>query len=236
MSERLRYINAIDRLIRDLKANGIWDDLGAMCLFVGGEYENCFVPIKRGMPTPTPFNFASGQHNRKTGLVGNGTDMYIDSNRNNNADGRDDQAMGVWVSAAPPAGDVFEAYMGAGNPANTGATHFGVNVGQDNRFARNRRGLAGAAGNTLNGGGDAIGYIGMARSVSNEFDFITESIEEVMSSTSEVPFNGNVYVFDRNGTSIPTRARIAAYHIGPAITLSVMDTILAEFMARVAAA
>jgi hypothetical protein len=37
-------------------------------------------------PAPTSFNFGNNDYNRKTGLVGDGSAKYLDSNRNNNAD------------------------------------------------------------------------------------------------------------------------------------------------------
>jgi hypothetical protein len=37
-------------------------------------------------PAPTSFNFGNNDYNRKTGLVGDGSTKYLNSNRNNNAD------------------------------------------------------------------------------------------------------------------------------------------------------
>jgi hypothetical protein len=75
------YIN----FILGCKADGIWNAIKASCILAGARtLTGALVPLAG--TAPTSFNFVDGDYNRKTGLVGDGSTKYLDSNRNNNAD------------------------------------------------------------------------------------------------------------------------------------------------------
>jgi hypothetical protein len=69
--------------------------------------------------TPINTNFVSGDYNRKTGLVGNGSTKYLDANRNTNLDGQDDCHIALYASTANTG---LRWYAGAGF-TNTGTLH-----------------------------------------------------------------------------------------------------------------
>jgi len=51
-------------------------------------------------PAPTNLNFVSGDYNRKTGLKGNGTSKYLNSNRKIDEDPQDSHHNSVYVTEA----------------------------------------------------------------------------------------------------------------------------------------
>ena len=76
---------AVNQFVIGCKSDGIWSAIKASCILAGARTLNgALVPLV-GI-APTNFNFVAGDYNRKTGLVGDGSTKYLDSNRNNNAD------------------------------------------------------------------------------------------------------------------------------------------------------
>jgi hypothetical protein len=111
---------AIDNFVLGCKADGIWNAIKASCILAGARTLNgALVPLVG--TAPTNFNFVSSDYNRKTGLVGNGSTKYLNSNRNNNADPQNSHHLAVFASTA-----VTDAsrYMGSGS--STGSSTIGL--------------------------------------------------------------------------------------------------------------
>jgi len=69
---------AIDNFVLGCKADGIWNAIKASCILAGARTLNgALVPLAG--TAPTSYNFVSGDYNRKTGLVGDGSTKYLDS-------------------------------------------------------------------------------------------------------------------------------------------------------------
>jgi hypothetical protein len=67
------------------KQDGIWTAIKASCILAGARtLTGALVPLAG--TAPTNFNFVDADYNRKTGLVGNGSNKYLNSNRAGNAD------------------------------------------------------------------------------------------------------------------------------------------------------
>jgi hypothetical protein len=83
---------AIDNFVLGCKADGIWNAIKASCILAGARTRlGALTPLVG--TAPTSFNFVDGDYNRKTGLVGDGSTKYLDSNRNNNADPQDSKHL-----------------------------------------------------------------------------------------------------------------------------------------------
>jgi hypothetical protein len=78
--------DAINAFVVGCKADGIWNALKAVGILSGARtLPGCLVPLVGA--APTRFGTEGGwNYNRKTGLAANGTDNYIDCNREGNAD------------------------------------------------------------------------------------------------------------------------------------------------------
>ena len=203
---------------------------GACCLMAGARtLAGALVPMVGAAPTEV--NFVTGDYDRTTGLKGDGIGKYLDSNRNNNADPQDSNHQSVFVSTAQSASAVT-AYIGAGSGSDNGATHIGVIKNTDQLFIRSRN--TGAV--NLPGTSTATGLIGLSRGNSSGFTCRVSGGITVSSIVSQVPFNGNVLVFNRITSSPFTDARLSYYSIGPAVDLAAMDTAITTCMSALAAA
>jgi hypothetical protein len=75
---------AYNTFVKGCKQDNIWDLISGSCILAGARTLNgALVPLKG--PSPANNNFVSGDYNRKTGLKGDGSTKYLDSNINNNS-------------------------------------------------------------------------------------------------------------------------------------------------------
>ena len=77
--------DAINAFVVGCKADGIWNAIKASCILAGARTLNgVLVPLAGAAPTNNGFVGAGTDYNRKTGLLGNGSSKWLNSNRNNN--------------------------------------------------------------------------------------------------------------------------------------------------------
>ena len=70
---------AINNFVMGCKQDGTWTAIKRSCILAGARTLNgALVPFIG--TAPTNYNFVSGDYNRKTGLVGNGSNKYLDTN------------------------------------------------------------------------------------------------------------------------------------------------------------
>ena len=210
---------AINDFVVGCKQDKIWDAIKASCILAGARTLNgALVPLAG--TAPTNFNFVSGDYNRKTGLVGDGSTKYLDSNRNNNADPQDNHSQGVFVHTAQPSGSA--GYIGVATGVITGATHIGVSYGTSSVFFRSRA----ITSSTSSGLQGSTGLLGTTRSSGSSFTFRVASASTTSNTASETSASGNVYVFARNvsdAIDVPTSGRLQFYWIGESLDLALLD-------------
>jgi hypothetical protein len=209
---------AINDFVIGCKQDGIWSAIKASCILSGARtLAGALVPLAGTAPTNVGGLFVSGDYNRKTGLVGDGSTKYLNSNRNNNADPQDNHHQTVFASTI---GSADQIYMGAG-AGNTGSTQFGTALGGSFGF-RNRNS---AVVTVLSAA--TTGFIGHTRSSSSTFISTVSKVTSSNASISQTPFDGNVFVFARSTTGaspgIFTNARLAFYSIGESLNLALLD-------------
>lgn len=227
------YDKANAYLIDALKEQGgaYWDTAGTITTLCAKAWGGLLVPLRDGMDSGTNSGIPEGNYNAATGLKGSGS-HFINSNRNNNADGQNDQSMGVWSTEPEYATEA--AHIGAGTN-DVGASSIYQSANPTLFQFRSRA----SSVNSVTNSGEWMGYAGMSRSLSTGFDITVGSVMESLTRTSEAPLDGDILVFARGTSASPSSistARNSIYHVGPSIDLEIMDTILTEFMARVAAA
>jgi hypothetical protein len=212
---------AIKNFVLCCKQDGIWSAIKASCILAGARTRlGALTPLVG--TAPTSFNFVDGDYNRKTGLVGNGSTKYLNSNRNNNADPQNSQHQAAWVTVAPTAG-AGGSYIGAG-AASTGSSQFGASTISPFPIAfRNRNGSGYDHSKTH----AVLGLVGASRSSSSNYIARADSTNETAAFASQTPHNGNVLVFARNsGTNVPGAflgGRLAFYSIGESLDLALLD-------------
>jgi len=216
--------NAINAFVVGCKADGIWNAIKASCILAGARTLNgCLVPLVGA--APTNFNFVAGDYNRKTGLVGNGSSKYLNSNRNSNADPQDSHHMVVHVTTAhSPA--VFHAFLGEGVNT-TGASH----LSQGGFRSRSSASEAFVSTNAE--------FIGASRSAASTTAFRHGGTFGTSTMASQAPTSQSMFVFARNlsgAANSHTNARLAFYSIGESLNLALLDARVTTLMNALAVA
>jgi hypothetical protein len=222
---------AIKNFVLCCKQDGIWDAIKASCILAGARTLNgALVPLVGTAPTNVDGLFVSGDYNRKTGLVGNGSTKYLDSNRNNNADPQDSNHNSIFISTA---GTGTEIYAGAGVASNeSGVNNLGRTTSPSiNMFFRNRFGSALQFGDV-----SATGFAGTSRSSSANFFARVGGLGSTATAASQSPYNGNWCVFAGTGGSYKSNARLAFYSIGESLDLALLDARVTDLINAFAAA
>jgi hypothetical protein len=225
--------DAIDAFIVGCKADNIWNAIKASCILAGARTLNgALVPLVGTAPTNN--NFVSGDYNRKTGLVGNGSTKYLDSNRTNGADPQNSGHCAIYASAGDSTASIGY-YLGGG--AGNGYSGLG-------RLATGNVYLAyiSSAINSIQiaGQGSTSGFSGANRSNSTQVVVRVNQSNTTGSQTSQAPTNvKNITVFASNESSSPisySNARLAFYSIGESLNLALLDTRVTALINAFAAA
>jgi len=223
---------AIHSFVKGCKADGIWPAIKASCILAGARtLTGALVPLVG--TAPTNFNFVSGDYNRKTGLVGDGSNKCLNSNRNNNADPQNSKHLSVYASEPNGGSQVGPCLMGAGG-SSTADSFLAASVsGGANRFSLNN---AGVSGSLLR---SQTGFIGSNRNSSASFIYRPGSV--LITAASSSPSNNSIGVFNGfDGTSPRSlnhsTARLAFYSIGESLDLALLDTRVTTLINAFAAA
>ena len=213
---------AINDFVLGCKADGIWTALQACCILAGARtLAGALVPL-RG-PAPTNMGpFVSGDYDRVTGLKGDGATKYLDSNRNNNADGQDNVHQSVYVTTLPT---INVSLLGAGLNT-TGATHANSDA------FRNRSPVVAIAFTAV------AGFRGHQRNNSSTMEYRTSANSGSVALASQLPSSEPCLVFARGTTGAPasiSNARLSYYSIGSALDLAKLDARVTQLMAKFAA-
>jgi hypothetical protein len=209
---------AYNKFILGCKSDGIWDAIKASCILAGARsLSGAMVPLKGSAPTNN--NFVSGDYVRTTGLVGDGTTKFINSNRANNADPQNSNHNAVWVST-----------IGTGIAIASKLTSNGSNqIGLSGRKNRNLSALLGVNMQT--------GLCGTSRSNSAVFNYRVGGSDNLSTQVSETSSADNVAILgDAAVIAAYGNHRLAFYSIGEAIDLAALDARLATLTAAIAAA
>jgi hypothetical protein len=226
---------AIDNFVLGCKADGIWPAIKASCILAGARTLNgALVPLVG--TAPTNFNFVSGDYNRKTGLVGNGSTKYLNSNRNNNADPQNSKHLAVYFDESIAVTATFRSHLGmAPQGSQIGASIISTDPSSsDNRYRINGTTV------TVIAAGTGAGFKGASRSNSTQIITRHSKNNTTSSASSETPANGNLFIFARN---VPggfadaySNARLAFYSIGESLDLALLDARVTTLINAYAAA
>jgi hypothetical protein len=216
MSVQLRT-DAINAFITGCKADGTWNAIKACCIMAGWNgITGALVPLKG--TAPTNFNFVSGDYSRTTGLVGNGTTKYLNSNRNSTSDPNSSIHLAVHINTAHISG--VGAYIGVG-AGTTGATSVFSNRSSNEFAVRNRNSIT----NTIAAASAATGFVGTSRASSSEYSLRVNNSSTSFAANAQASIDANHFIFGRNapGSEAFTTGRLAFYSIGESLDLAMLD-------------
>ncbi len=219
---------AINDFVVGCKLDGIWSAIKASCILAGARTRlGALTPLVGA--APQSFNFVDENYDRKTGLVGDGSTKYLDSNRAGNADPQDNNHNSFYLSSIPT-GSVNQELLGnsssnGGNIIQTASNNTTYNV-------RNRSGTGAATSVSVTA---STGLIGVSRSASDSFLFRAKGVtSSPIAQTSQTPLSITLKVF--RSSTLYTNSRLAFYSIGESIDLAKLDTRVSALITAIGAA
>jgi hypothetical protein len=228
-------ISAVEDFVTGCKTDGIWSAIKASCILAGARTLNgALVPLVGSAPTNN--NFVTGDYDRETGLKGNGTTKYLNSNRFADSDGQNDMHVSAYRSQYVSQSQV-KVLIGYYKPASPAVlTHIG-NTGSTFQPRANNLTLT-----SISGQGSSLGFYGVSRSSSSSFVYKTPSSSIGTVNISSIsPGNLKHFVFAMNdngnfSSSYANASRLSFYSIGESIDLAALDTRVSTLMTDLAAA
>lgn len=227
---------AIHSFVKGCKQDGIWPAIKASCILAGARtLAGALVPLVGVAPTNN--NFVSDDYNRKTGLVGNGSTKYLDSNRAANADPNQNAHISVYVSSLQ-SNATSGALIGSGSDSsanNESSIDSGATT-NPNRYRYRFRN-----DQILNepGRNQATGLVGASRSNGSNYIARSSSINDTISQAEQGSnaFSYYIFAFNRGGSKVgSTNARLAFYSIGESLDLALLDARVTTLINAIAAA
>jgi hypothetical protein len=212
---------AINNFVIGCKADGIWTAIKASCILAGARTRlGALTPLVG--TAPTSFNFADGDYNRKTGLVGDGSTKNLNSNRNNNTDPQNSKHLATYITVANTTSSGLPNLLGyqIDSGSFTGSQLF-INQSIPAIVGR----INGTTANTING--TVLGFAGASRNLSTQENVRALGTTLTTSSNSLSVVSGNIRVFAGGfGGAVMnyTNARLAFYSIGESLDLALLDT------------
>jgi hypothetical protein len=226
---------AINDFVKGCKQDGIWDAIKASCILAGARtLAGALVPLVGTAPTNNG-PFVSGDYDRETGLIGNGSTKFLNSNRNCNADPQDSHHLAVYASALDSNVGAIGVYAGAGGSGVAGSTMLVEAAASPGALrGRSRSGtLSSAASN------EAVGFMAVGRSSSAAHVLRTSGSSSSHSVTSDAAVNANYFVYGTNSSGSAANlftGRLAYYSIGESLDLALLDTRVSALVTAIGAA
>jgi hypothetical protein len=219
---------AINNFVIGLKTDGIWDSVLASCIMMGARtIEGAIVPLKG--PTPTGFNFVSGDYNRETGILGNTSTKYIDTGFLDASTYRINYHCGVHQNTL---GNANGAKIAAKLTANNN-DEAGIRRNNPTNLNFNGRNA------TVDDGGVEVApaFMIQARSVSATFIGHTNGTAYTYTRTASANATNVNWLLYRRNAATPTysSSRISFYTIGTALDATGLANYETRVLALVAA-
>jgi hypothetical protein len=203
---------AINAFIKGCKNDGIWPAIKASCILAGARtLTGALVPLVGTAPTNVSDLFVSGDYNRKTGLVGDGSTRYLNTNYN---PGPTINIHGfVYRTVAEGAG---AQTLFSSNNTNVSSTR--VEVTATNRIYR-------AAGNAANLADTSrvTGGVGVSRTEITTGTYRYNSATNSITGTNVPATTLAFTVFGAIGGTSLTTAQIPFYSFGESLDLALLD-------------
>jgi len=204
---------AIDNFVLGCKADGIWSAIKASCILAGARtLAGCLVPLVGTAPTNN--NFVAGDYNRKTGLIGNGSSKYLNTNTAHNVASASNRHCAAYISAWTSASTV----IATGNSTN--ADMIIVNP-PSTRIEVRSCPSDGVSFNSANG--SVPSFAGIARSNTSNFVSRFAQTNTTHTNTSGSTTATNYTVFALPTPTYYSNGRFAFYSIGESLDLAKLD-------------
>ena len=213
---------AINDFVLGCKQDQFWDAIKASCILAGARtLDGALVPLAGGAPTNN--NFVGADYDRKTGLVGDASTKYLDSNRAENAEPLLNQHVSTYATVAATGNG---CYIGARGASNIGSQ---IVVDGSSIFISRRVVIGNIPAVSL------AGFCGLRRTTSVASYRINGTTSNG-SFGAPVASSGSYFLFNRPVSALYSNARLAFYSIGESLDLAKLDTRVSNLMTAIGAA
>jgi len=212
--------NYIDSLVT--LGGAYWDTMESSTSFVGVGIQGVTVPLRDGMTVPTQNNFVAGDLNPLTGLKGNGSTKDIATGiTTDDAGTLIDVSISTYLTeqSATPANRAFIGAQGLVIRETT-------NINEVNTKSRNFTSQTTAATSIL-------GFIGHSRSANDSYTLRLDGSSTAFTQFTTTVSPTQMGLFRESTTGARTDARLATYHIGPAIDLATLEGLQATLLSEI---
>ena len=216
---------AIEAFVRGCKSDGIWNAIKASCILAGARtLSGALVPLVGAAPTNN--NFVAGDYNRETGLAGNGSTKYLDSNRAGNSDPQNSYHIAAaWSNPGTSVPAAISDRQPTGTTVDAAQTTF---IGGVQATSRNSNGtIRAATSNSLSG---------ISRSGINEWSVRAGGQTYLESSASTGVSSNTVKIFARGDVSFFSNGVCTFYSIGESLNLALLDARVTTLINAIGAA
>jgi hypothetical protein len=215
---------AVDAFVVGCKQDGIWSAIKASCILAGARtLSGALVPLAGTVPTN--FNFVAGDYNRETGLVGDGSTKYVNSNRAGNADPLNNKHCSVYASSLDST--TLKPLIGANRNSSNETTPALI-------YTTLTR-LHDSATSSYTA---ITGFIGISRAESSSYIRRNGLANTTLNQPSVAMFASNSLIYADRLVNSPlySDARLAFYSIGESLNLALLDARVTTLMNAFAAA
>jgi hypothetical protein len=212
---------AINDFVVGCKLDGTWSAIKASCILAGARtLAGALVPLVGAAPTNVGFIGIGTDYVRKTGLVGDGSTKYLNSNRAPTADPQNSSHQSAYATEIQTTGNL--AHLGA---LTTASSYSVILRGGGWAFANNTP-VTQFNAPTANLPLISSGFFGTSRALSSEFNIRAASYTATASLASATPSAFNYAIFARNNAGtfdFRSSSRLAFYSIGESLDLALLD-------------
>jgi hypothetical protein len=213
---------AINNFVVGCKSDGIWTAIKASCLLAGPKtLVGALVPLSG--TAPTNVNFTSSDYNRKTGLKGDGSTKYLNSNRANNADPQDSKHVAAYLTESPTR-DATRSMI----TVDTTISNLFLGTTTTSIFFRINHGSL--TPTSIVDANLILGLFGGSRNSSSNVNTRYNQNNGTLANTSINPSSTSIYIFSREALTNYSNARIAFYSIGENINLEKLEDRLRTYV------
>jgi len=217
---------AINAFVVGCKADGIWDAIECSCLLAGPRtLTGALIPIKGAAPTNIG-PFVSGDYERTTGLVSNGSTKVLNSNYSHTFDNQNNRHLAVYYQTPPNFG------IGLGT-TDSGTSQIAITT--TSQLFRVTRGADSTRTDTISGASFGGAERSSGSTITGRYGGTTYSFTQV----SATPLAGNVVIFGRGTPASPqnvTTSRLAFYSLGRSLNLALLDARITAYLSEIGAA
>jgi hypothetical protein len=222
--------SAYDQFFKGLKQDGIWSAIQASCILAGARtLSGAIVPLVG--PAPTNLNFVSGDYARATGLKGNGSTKYLNSNVAGNSSlvPQDNVHLSTYITDISTSN--VSGYIGN---ASSGVVGLVINTSSHINMSFNANGTA---RQTIGLRQITTGLYGVNRNNSTSFSCRGyNGIDTNFNITSTTRLSASIAVFGRALNVSGSNKRQSFYSIGESLDLAKLDARVSTLMTALAAA